>query len=123
MPAPSLNLLVLCAEDPQAMCAFYAALGLKFVREQHEMGPVHYSTQLNDAVVLEIYPRGSGPVSTGTRIGFNVPCLKSALRALYEQKATLVRAVQLTVRGRLAVVLDPEGHKVELLEPAIGLVA
>jgi lactoylglutathione lyase len=77
---------------------------------------VHYSTQLNASVVFEIYPRGSGPASAGIRIGFTVRCLESALRALDEQKATMVRGVKGTVRGRLAVVLDPEGHKVELLE-------
>ncbi|MBY0232484.1 MAG: hypothetical protein K2W96_24665, partial [Gemmataceae bacterium] len=67
---------------------FYEGLGLRFVRERHGDGPEHLAATLGGAV-LELYPRGDGPPSSGTRIG-------------------------LRVGGERRVVADPDGHKVEL---------
>jgi predicted enzyme related to lactoylglutathione lyase len=113
---PSLNLLVLRAEDPERLCEFYAALGLSFVREQHGKGPVHHASQIG-GLVFEIYPRGKDePPTIGARIGFNVPSLDAALYALNGQNASVLNGPITTARGRRATVRDPEGHKVELVE-------
>jgi lactoylglutathione lyase len=113
---PSLNLLVLRAEDPERLCEFYAALGLSFVREQHGKGPVHHASEIGGSV-FEIYPRGKHePPTIGARIGFNVPSLDAALYALNGQNTSVLSGPVATPRGRRAVVCDPEGHKVELIE-------
>ena len=112
----SLNLVVLRAENPERLCQFYGALGLQFVLEQHGTGPVHHASDLGSSV-LEIYPRRAHePASTGTRIGFRVPSLDSALNALSSESAGIVQGPVATSWGRRAVVCDPEGHKVELVE-------
>jgi len=114
---PSLSLLVLRAEHPERLCEFYSALGLHFVREQHGKGPVHHASEVGGSV-FEIYPRGPDTLPTaGARIGFNVPSLDAALSALATQQTSVLSGPSMTSRGRLAVVCDPEGHKVELIEP------
>jgi lactoylglutathione lyase len=113
---PSLNLLVLRAEDPERLCEFYSALGLRFVREQHGKGPVHHASEIGGSV-FEIYPRGKDePTTAGARSGFSVPSLDVALSALTDQHASVLSGPATTPRGRRAVVCDPEGHKVELIE-------
>ena len=113
---PALNLLVLRAEDPERLRQFYSALGLHFVREQHGSGPVHHASELGGSV-FEIYPRRPDePPTTGARVGFNVPSLDRALKALHLERAILISGPTSTLYGRRAVIQDPEGHKIELLE-------
>ena len=113
---PALSLLVLRAVDPERLCQFYGALGLRFVREQHGSGPVHHASEMGESV-FEIYPRKpEEPPTSGARLGFNVRSLDRVLEALNLAKATLISAPTSTRYGRRAVVQDPEGHKIELLE-------
>jgi lactoylglutathione lyase len=113
-----LNLVVLRARDPEQLCRFYSALGLRFVREQHGDGPVHHASEFGRSV-FEIYPRNNNaPTSAGIRIGFSVQSLDVILKALVTQDARIISGPTVTPRGRRAVVCDPEGHKVELLETA-----
>jgi lactoylglutathione lyase len=113
-----LNLVVLRARDPEQLCRFYSALGLYFVREQHGNGPIHHSSEIGHSV-FEIYPqKHDEPTSAGTRIGFSVSSLDSILKILVSVNARVVSGPTATSRGRRAVVCDPEGHKVELLEVA-----
>ena len=110
----SLNLVVLRAQDPEAVCRFYEALGMSFSRERHGTGPLHHACDLGGSV-LEIYPRrGDEPSTTGARLGFTVPSLDAALSALRAKNALIVR--EPTASARRAVVSDPEGHRVELVE-------
>lgn len=109
-----LNLIVLRAEEPEALVAFYEALGLRFEPEQHGRSPAHFSCQTG-GTVLEIYPIQDGPATSGTRIGFLVDDLDKACEAA----ARLGRVLSQPSRnemGRRAVVEDPAGHKVELLQ-------
>jgi catechol 2,3-dioxygenase-like lactoylglutathione lyase family enzyme len=113
---PSLNLLVIRAENPQRLCEFYTALGLRFVREQHGAGPVHHASEIGGSV-FEIYPRSHNePPTAGARLGFNVPSLDRALEALSMQSVSPISGPTETPRGRRAVVRDPEGHRIELIE-------
>jgi predicted enzyme related to lactoylglutathione lyase len=110
----SLNLLVIRAKEPDVVCRFYQALGLSFSREQHGKGPLHHACELGSSV-FEIYPRrGDEAATTGTRLGFAVPSLDEALDALRAENAMIVSAPTPTTRR--AVVTDPEGHRVELVE-------
>lgn len=107
-----LNLLVLRADDPQLLAEFYEKLGLSFVCEQHGRGPDHYAST-TAGVVLEIYPRLEHEPTTATRLGFRVADLDAVLESIATQ---VLSPPSITPWGRRAVIVDPEGHKVELLE-------
>ena len=98
-----LTLIVLRCGDIARSVAFYRALGLTPVREQHGAGPEHFSCELEDGVVLELYPR-AGRETSGLRIGFRVPDVARAIAA--------GQALGCAVNG--AVVTDPDGHQVAL---------
>jgi lactoylglutathione lyase len=111
-----LNLVVLRARDPEQLCRFYSALGLCFVREQHGNGPVHHASEIGHSV-FEIYPRKHDePTTTGARIGFSVSSLDDILKLLATENTRIISGPTASPRGRRAVVCDPEGHKVELVE-------
>ena len=112
-----LNLLVIRATDPSNLARFYSLLGLKFVEEKHESGPPHLSCDLGSSV-FEIYPLGSkGQPTTGARLGFAVQSLAETLRNLASLGSSkILQPPHETEWGLTAVVLDPEGHKVELRE-------
>jgi lactoylglutathione lyase len=113
---PSLNLLVLKAEDPDRLCRFYSGFGLRFTREQHGNGPVHHASELGSSV-FEIYPRKPGePSTTAIRLGFIVPSLDAALLAVRSGQGLVLSEPCEYHQGRRAVIRDPEGHKVELVE-------
>ena len=112
--SPRLNLLVLRSQDIHRAAKFYEAIGLSFTAHRHGSGPEHYASELN-GFVFEIYPLGpkSSP-TTGTRIGFHVNDVDSALALLIEAGAILVTAPADSEWGRRAVAKDPDGHLVEL---------
>ena len=123
MAGTSLGLVVLRAADLEVARAFYSAIGLTFVREQHGTGPVHYSCELPGGVVLEIYPGkpGSAPDrrnAGATIIGLKVQSLDPALTALRGKGAVILTPPQDTPWSRRAVVQDPDGRAVELSEPS-----
>ncbi len=113
---PALSLFVLRANDPAALARMYELLGCEFQREQHGNGPEHFSTVLG-GVVLEIYPTSQAqPATKGLRLGFRVAHLDDTLFALQQQGATLTSAAQDSQWGRRAVLVDLEGHTLELME-------
>jgi|SRR5581483_1232741 len=109
-----LTLLVLKTIKQGILLKFYETLGIKFVLERHNEGPIHYAGKLGD-VVFEIYPMSVGdkPDST-TRLGFAVVNLKSIIELLPVE--TVVRKPQETKWGMRAVVRDPDGRSVELYD-------
>ena len=112
----SLNLAVLRSADVARAVAFYTQLGLRFSQHRHGNGPEHFSAELPGAV-FEIYPATpNGPSTLGTRIGFRVPSVDAALAALTDYPGTVVAPPKDSEWGRRAVVADPDGHRVELLE-------
>jgi lactoylglutathione lyase len=113
--APELNLLVLRAADMAALVQFYAALGIEFNKEQHGSGPEHYSGKAGGAL-LEIYPIGSGAATTAARLGFTVSSISTSITAAVAAGGTIVSPPQDSSWGCRAVLTDPEGHKVELLQ-------
>jgi lactoylglutathione lyase len=110
-----LNLLVLKSENPESLARFYSAFGLSFVREKHGNGPVHHSSNAGGSV-FEIYPcANANEKTTGTRIGFKVKSIDQTIAAC-PSNVRVLSAPKQTPWGRRAVILDPEGHKVELME-------
>jgi lactoylglutathione lyase len=112
-----LNLVVLRFPDIERAAAFYSRLGLEFSKHRHGSGPEHFSAELPGGV-FELYPLSTDGASTaGTRVGFQVPSVDFALAALSDYPNAIVTPARDSEWGRRAVVADPEGHRVELLEP------
>ncbi len=115
MPA-KLNLVVIHVANLQESASFYSSLGLSLVRERHGTGPEHYSADLG-GTVLELYPRRSESEGTAqTRLGFSVNGLDGILAACLSSGGRLVAAAKDSPWGRRAVLQDPDGHKIELIE-------
>lgn len=112
----SLNLVVLRSPDIARAAAFYARLGLQFKLHRHGSGPEHFTSVLAGGGVFELYPIGSGAIAVGTRIGFRVPSVDDAVVALTEYPGAIVSMPAESEWGRRAVVLDPDGNKVELAQ-------
>ena len=111
-----LNLVVLRSADPARTMAFYARLGVNFSLHRHGNGAEHYAAEIGE-VVFEIYPVAAGGGTTaGTRIGFRVPSVEAALEALRDYPDTVVTPARDSGWGWRAVVKDPDGHRVELVE-------
>lgn len=113
MSNPELNLLVLRSANLERSVGFYGLLGLVFVEEKHGNGPKHYSTQLG-ATVLELYPLGKRSPTTDVRLGFTVSSIDEAIGNL--EMDAVVQPTSDTERGKLAVIQDPDGHTIELVE-------
>ena len=112
----SLNLVVLRSSDLERASAFYTRLGLQFTRHRHGNGPEHFAAEL-PGTVFELYPLSpEGPSTTGTRIGFRVPSVDAAVAALSDTPHAIVTPARDSEWGRRAVLADPDGHRVELLQ-------
>lgn len=113
---PTLNLVVLRARDIDRAMGFYSKLGLRFTRHRHGTGPEHYSAEMTGGV-FELYPQNEeGPSSLGTRIGFAVLSVDEAINALGNCPGAVISPPKDSEWGRRAVVADPEGHRIELLQ-------
>jgi predicted enzyme related to lactoylglutathione lyase len=115
----SFNLVVLRTMDMERAVAFYTQLGLRFVEQRHGSGQEHFSAEISGGV-FELYPWASdGPSTVGARIGFQVPSVDSALAALSEFPGAVLSPARNSEWGRRAVVVDPDGHRVELSQGAL----
>ena len=112
----TLNLVVLRSSDVARAVAFYTQLGLQFTRHRHGNGPEHFAAELPGGV-FELYPLApDGPSTLGTRIGFRVPSLDTTIAALTTFPGAVVSPAKDSEWGRRAVITDPDGHRVELLQ-------
>ncbi len=117
MEATCLSLIVLRSVQPDTLAAFYAQLGMTFVKHRHGEGPKHFSADLDHGVVFEIYPQKAGELpTTSTRLGFGVGSVDKAFQALIKAGAKVVSEPKVSEWGMRAVVDDPEGHRIELIE-------
>ena|SRR5215471_16264011 len=121
MPDPLLSSLVIRTNRLDACAQFYWELGLTLTQERHGDGPLHYSARSGD-VLLEFYPAGSKGdlIGEGMMIGFHVADLDDTLSRLRSGNAPLVKAPEDTRWGRRAVVVDPDGRKVEIYEREVS---
>lgn len=114
---PKLNLVVVRARDPYRLAAFYGNLGLSFVRHRHGGGPEHFATEDAEGV-FEIYPTDSADSPTrSVRLGFEVQNVTQTVQKLVDAGGSLVVSPRGSKWGLRAVIDDPDGHRVELVEP------
>src|SRR5262245_15143122 len=108
---PRLGYIVLRCGDLGLSRAFYQALGLELVPEQHGRGARHYSCSLGD-LVLELYAATEANTS-GLRLGFRVENVSAAVEAARHAGGAIVR-VDSGPSPTSAVLRDPDGHEVAL---------
>ena len=112
----TLNLVVLRSADLAGAAAAYRRLGLRLSQERHGDGPEYFAGEWPGGVV-ELYPLSpDAPSTLGTRIGFRVPSVDAALAALRDSPGAVRVPPRDSEWGRRAVVVDPDGHRVELVE-------
>lgn len=111
-----LNLVVVRCADVERAKAVYQALGLTFEHHAHGSGPMHYTWE-GDGVVFELYPLTDAHApTTGTRVGFAVDDVDRAVHEAVGAGATIAVHPKLSPWGRRAVIVDLDGHAVELTE-------
>jgi predicted enzyme related to lactoylglutathione lyase len=110
-----LNLVVIRAIDLDRADRFYSALGIRLGRERHGTGPEHLAGQVGTAV-LEIYPLRESGRTNEARLGFRVSSIADALAAAQAAGGSVVTPPRASAWGLRAVLIDPDGHHVELLE-------
>jgi predicted enzyme related to lactoylglutathione lyase len=110
-----LNLVVIRSGDLERAARFYRALGIPLEREQHGPGPEHLAGRAG-AVVLEIYPAGESAGAEGIRLGFRVVSLAATLAAVQEAGGIVTSPPHESAWGLRAVVADPDGRRVELIQ-------
>jgi lactoylglutathione lyase len=111
-----LNLVVIRSTNIEQAAKFYQQLGLSLIKHQHGNGLEHFASELG-SVTFEIYPCPTGTASTtATRLGFQVTSVDAVIGELTKQGVTIVAPPADSVWGRRAVVVDPDGHRVELTQ-------
>ena len=113
-------LIVIPSSKIQNSRAFYEAVGLTFVEEQHGNGPLHLACE-TDTLVFELYPGEDAPLldakqSGATMIGFNVESLDAVLSELRVLDVAPKSVPKVAPWGRWANVVDPDGRVVQLNE-------
>ncbi|MBC7809285.1 MAG: VOC family protein [Akkermansiaceae bacterium] len=114
----TLNLVVLYSHEPERLVKFYERLGLTFDRHRHGAGAEHHAAELPGGTVFEIYPAKPDEAATRVRLGFRVASVDDCVAELAAHGVTVVSKPKDSERGRRAVVADPEGNRVELIEEA-----
>jgi lactoylglutathione lyase len=111
-----LSLVVLRCKNLELSHRFYELRGLRFVREQHENGPLHYVASLN-GVVFELYPVQQSDLSCEpARLGFAIPSLTDTLQAMQTMGIQMLPVARDAKWYNSAIVLDPDGRKIEITE-------
>lgn len=107
-----LNLLVLRCKNIETSKKFYEKLGLKFQKEQHSKGSVHYSTYVGQ-MVMELYPLKNGYHVENSRLGFKLE-LDNIHSYLTNLGINIVSEYEFDNKCTV-VVVDPDNRKVELV--------
>jgi catechol 2,3-dioxygenase-like lactoylglutathione lyase family enzyme len=107
----SLNLLVLRCGNIERSKSFYEIFGMAFVPQQHGSGPAHYASESPDGV-FELYP-SEGQAADQTGLGFVTADL-DGLHMLLRRNQFAPREMRETELGRMFVVRDPDGRRVEV---------
>ena len=114
-----LNLVVIRATDLERAARFYGALGVQLDREGHGSGTEHLAGR-SGSVLLEVYPSADNVGTVDVRLGFCVRSVADAVAAAGEGGGSVLSAPRQSPWGLRAVVRDPDGHRIELVEGAAG---
>ncbi len=111
-----LNLVVIRVRDVELAHRFYTALGLTFTKHSHGQGPEHYAAE-NEGVVFEIYPAtAETEMTSNIRLGFKAEKIAGILALLEDFGGKILSPAKPSPWGMRAIISDPFGHKIELVE-------
>lgn len=111
-----LGLLVVHASDLETSASFYRSLGLGFERHAHPPCGDHLAS-IGDDCVFEIYRLREGQSAIAPMaFGFHVSSVDQAVNDVRATGGTVKREPHSTEWGRSAIVTDPDGHIVLLME-------
>ncbi len=111
-----LSILVIRSGNLEESVKFYQMLGLNFEKHQHGNGLEHFASNIRETT-FEIYPQtDQGGTTTGTRLGFQVLDVDSLVIRLQKENFTVITKPSVSEWGRRAVVVDPDGHRIELIQ-------
>ncbi len=117
-PKPRLAYIVLYTPQLAKTVQFYQTLGLDFQPEKHGDGPSHFSANVGH-LILEIYPTNQmqSKEMWQQRLGFTVSSVFETWMSLVDRGAECHTPPSADGQGDFhAVVLDPDGRTVELLQ-------
>lgn len=111
----NLQLLVLRTGEPGRLVDFYKLFGLTFDHHQHENGPFHYSTMM-DQLVFEIYPlaKEQNQPDKNLRLGFAIDDFDKVISKLKNLNVQFLMQPEKTDFGFMTIIADPDGRKIEL---------
>src|SRR5205807_2900425 len=113
---PALSLVVIRSKDLGSARKFYETLGVAFAQHKHGKAVEHLASEGSD-LVFEIYPlKDSDSPTTSTRLGFSVVSCDEMTRRLHDAGYKVSSQPNDAPWGRVAVVEDFDGHKVEIVE-------
>jgi catechol 2,3-dioxygenase-like lactoylglutathione lyase family enzyme len=107
-----LNLMVLRCTDIERSRQFYERLGMRFVQHARGKGPQHYACE-DEHGVFELYPATHELNGDMTGLGFDSAGV-DALRAELLAAGFEPGPIQQQPWGRVFVVRDPDGRRVEM---------
>lgn len=110
----TLRLLVIRSSDIDATKDFYSTLGIEF-RASTKRDMKHYVGAV-DGFLMEIYPADSHHREDHIRLGFGVIGLDEIMGLIPASRGMVMKPPHDTVYGQKALVKDPDGRVVELLE-------
>jgi lactoylglutathione lyase len=111
-----LSLVVIRAVNLEESVKFYQMLGLNFEKHRHGNGLDHFASNLGQTT-FEIYPQTDRMGTTiGTRLGFQVLDVDSLVIRLQKENVIVITKPSVSEWGRRAVVVDPDGHRIELIQ-------
>jgi predicted enzyme related to lactoylglutathione lyase len=115
---PTLNLVVLRCNDLVRSRRFYDALGLRFVDEPDSERPPHLAATLPGGTVVELYSAAEPPArgARDPRLGFAVEHIDVVVAQIERLGGeVVVPPAESDDETRRAIVVDPDGRRVELL--------
>ncbi|MCS3732799.1 VOC family protein [Mucilaginibacter dorajii] len=110
-----IKLIVIRTSDMPRLVGFYQLLGLTFDYHKHGASPYHFSAEVEE-LIFEIYPLAKGQTDTDKylRLGFEIADFDETIATLKDSNVLLASEPVFTEFGFMAVVIDPDGRKVEL---------
>lgn len=112
-----IRLLVLRTGDTKQLAEFYSLFGFTFEYHKHCNSPYHYSATISQTV-LEIYSlaKGQTEADKNLRLGFGIENFDAIIEQLKTLQVSFSMGPTQTDFGFMAVVVDPDGRKIELCE-------
>lgn len=96
------------------LVAFFECIGLSFLPEQHEGGPVHQVCKFDAGAVLELYPRTVRRVDD--MLVIQVPSVKNVLARLRKRGYLNHQTPEISKNSDNARISSPDGRDIYLTQ-------